>query len=141
MWNGLPAGQRANAVIFAADYSEAGAINELGRSAGLPTAAGSRNTDWWWGPGNPHATTVVAVAPGPAYASGFETHLRQYFRSVRVAATLANPDGARNIEWGGHVYVCTGLVRALGAIWPEGVGPARRHLDIARELADGTIGE
>ncbi|MEU5538979.1 glycosyltransferase family 39 protein [Streptomyces sp. NPDC020362] len=119
VWTGLPAGQRENAVIFAADYGEAGAINELGRSAGLPTAAGAQNTDWWWGPGNPHATTVVAVAPGPDYVPGYATHLRRYFRHVRMAATLSNPNGVHNIEWGGHVYVCTGPRRPWGAIWPE----------------------
>ncbi|MFE7116488.1 hypothetical protein ACFU99_13850 [Streptomyces sp. NPDC057654] len=65
---GLPPEQRANAVIFAEDYGEAGAINELGRDTGLPTAVSAHNTDWWWGPGNPDATTVVAVAPGPDHA-------------------------------------------------------------------------
>jgi hypothetical protein len=90
-------------VIFAADYSEAGAVNELGRDAGLPTAVGAQNTAWWWGPGNPHATTVVAIAPGPGYAPGYAAHLRRYFRNVRVAATLSNPGGVHNIEWGGHV--------------------------------------
>ncbi|MFB7619903.1 ArnT family glycosyltransferase [Kitasatospora sp. NPDC056181] len=119
VWTGLPVEQRANAVIFAADYSEAGAINELGRTAGLPTAVSSQNTDWWWGPGNPDATTVVAIAPGPHYAPGYEAHLHQYFRNVRVAATLTNPDGVHNIESGGHVYVCTDPVRPWGAIWPE----------------------
>ncbi|MFC5674845.1 hypothetical protein [Streptomyces incanus] len=68
VWTGLPPEQRANAVIFAADYGEAGAINELGRGTGLPTAVSAHNTDWWWGPGNPDATTVVAVAPGPDHA-------------------------------------------------------------------------
>ncbi|MBO0914854.1 ArnT family glycosyltransferase [Streptomyces laculatispora] len=119
VWTGLPSEQRANAVIFAADYSEAGAINELGRSAGLPTAAGAQNTDWWWGAGNPDATTVVAVAPGPAYAPGYTAHLRRYFRHVRVAATLSTPGGVHNIESGGHVYICTGPRRPWGATWPE----------------------
>ncbi|MDI5970980.1 glycosyltransferase family 39 protein [Streptomyces sp. SL13] len=119
VWTGLPAGQRADAVIFAADYSEAGAVDELGRGAGLPTAAGAQNTDWWWGPGNPHATTVVAIAPGPDYAPGYAAQLRRYFRHVRVAATLSNPDGVHNIEWGGHVYVCTGPRHPWGTMWPE----------------------
>lgn len=38
VWKSLPPGQRAGAVIFTADYGEAGAINELGRGTGLPTA-------------------------------------------------------------------------------------------------------
>lgn len=119
VWNGLPVGQRAHAVIFAADYGEAGAVNELGRDAGLPTAAGAQNTTWWWGPGNPDATTVVAIAPGPDHAPGYTAHLRQYFRHVRVAATLSNPQGVHNIEWGGHVYICTGPRHPWATMWPE----------------------
>ncbi|MFF7364786.1 glycosyltransferase family 39 protein [Streptomyces sp. NPDC008125] len=119
VWNGLPPGQRADAVIFTADYGEAGAINELGRGTGLPTAVSAHNTDWWWGPGNPHATTVVAVAPGPDHAPGYTAYLRRYFRDVRAAATLSNPNGVHNVEWGGHVYVCTGPRRPWGELWPE----------------------
>lgn len=120
VWTGLPSEQRANAVIVAADYGEAGAINELGRGTGLlPTAVSVHNTDWWWGPGNPHASTVVAVAPGPDHAPEYAAHLGRYFRHVRVAATLSNPQGVHNIEWGGHVYVCTGPRRPWGEIWPE----------------------
>ncbi|MGW1469212.1 glycosyltransferase family 39 protein [Streptomyces sp. NPDC002308] len=119
VWNGLPPGQRADAVIFTADYGEAGAIDELGRGTGLPAAVSAHNTDWWWGPGNPHATTVVAVAPGPDHAPGYAAQLRRYFRDVRVAATLSNPYGVHNTEWGGHVYVCTGPRRPWGELWPE----------------------
>ncbi|MFE3265016.1 hypothetical protein [Streptomyces sp. NPDC059215] len=36
VWTGLPAGQRANAVIFTAGYGEAGALDELGCGTGLP---------------------------------------------------------------------------------------------------------
>ncbi len=119
VWTGLPPAQRSNAVIFAADYSEAGAINELGRGKGLPTAAGAQNTNWWWGPVNPNATTVVAIAPGPDYAPGYEAHLRRYFGQVRAAATLSNPEGVHNIEWGGHVYICTSPRHPWSTMWPE----------------------
>jgi 4-amino-4-deoxy-L-arabinose transferase-like glycosyltransferase len=118
VWSGLPAGQRADAVVFTADYGEAGAINELGRGTGLPTAVSGQNSAWWWGPGDPRATTVVAVAPGPAYAPGYAAHLRRLFTHVRLAATLSNPYGVHNIEWGGHVYLCTGPRRPWGAMWP-----------------------
>jgi len=46
VWTSLPPGQRARAVIFTDDYGEAGAINELGRGMGLPTAVSSQNSEW-----------------------------------------------------------------------------------------------
>jgi hypothetical protein len=98
VWTSLPPSQRASAVIFTADYGEAGAINELGRGTGFPEAVSGHNTYWWWGPGNPRATTVVAVAPGPVDVTGYAAYLRQFFTSVRVAGTLSNPYGIHNQE-------------------------------------------
>jgi 4-amino-4-deoxy-L-arabinose transferase-like glycosyltransferase len=123
-WLDIPSRQRASAVIFTADYSEAAAINELGRGTGLPTAVSGQNTYWWWGPGNPHATTVLAVAPGPDNAGDYAAYLRQYFTSVRTVATLSNPYGIHNIEQGGHVYLCTGPRQPWGQLWPR-----LRHYD------------
>jgi hypothetical protein len=118
VWTSLPPGQRARAVIFTDDYGEAGAINELGRVMGLPTAVSSQNSEWWWGPGSPHATTVVAVAPGPVdNDTGYGAYLRLYFTHVRVAATLSNPYGVHNQEWGGHVYICTGPFQPWAQTW------------------------
>jgi len=120
VWKSLPPRQRASAVIFAGDYGEAGAINELGRGTGLPSAVSGDNTEWWWGPGNPHATTVVAVIPGPVDITGSAAtaYLRQFFTNVRVAARLSNPEGIHNQEWDGHVYVCTGLRHPWVQLWP-----------------------
>jgi Dolichyl-phosphate-mannose-protein mannosyltransferase len=113
--------RRASAVIFTGDYGEAGAINEPGRGTGLPTAVSADNSEWWWGPGDPHATTIVAVIPGPVdvTGSGAYRYLTQFFTSVRVAATLSNPYGLHNQEWGGHVYICTGLRQPWAQIWPQ----------------------
>jgi hypothetical protein len=119
VWLSMPPDQRPDAVIFTADYSEAGAINELGRDSGLPTAVSGQNTEWWWGPGNPDATTVVAVAPSPRVVGDYAAYLHQYFSQVRVAATLTNPYGIHNIESGGHVYICTGLRQPWGQLWPR----------------------
>jgi 4-amino-4-deoxy-L-arabinose transferase-like glycosyltransferase len=117
VWTSLPPVQRANAVIFTADYSEAAAINELGRDEGLPTAVSGQNSEWWWGPGNPDATTVLAVAPGPNAAPDYATYLGRFFTSVRDVATLSNPYGVHNIESGGHVYICTGLLQPWSQLW------------------------
>jgi hypothetical protein len=126
VWKSLPARQRASAVIFAGGYGEAGAINELGRGTGLPTAVSGDNSEWWWGPGNSRATTVVAVMPGPVdiTSSAATAYLRQFFTRVRVAATLSNPYGIHNQEWDGHVYVCTGLRHPWAQLWPR-----LRHYD------------
>jgi hypothetical protein len=118
VWASLPPGQRASAVIFTADYGEAGAINELGRGTGLPAAVSGDNSEWWWGPGNPRATTIVAVAPGPVDTTDYGGYLSLYFTSVRVAATLSNPYGLHNQEWGGHVYICTGPRLPWAQTWP-----------------------
>jgi hypothetical protein len=120
VWTSLPPSQRASAVLYADNYGEAGAINELGRGTGLPTAVSRQNSEWWWGPGNPHATTVVAVANGSdGGGSGYGAYLGQFFTHVRVAATTSNPYGIHNQQWGGHVYICTGPRQAWAQIWPH----------------------
>jgi hypothetical protein len=117
VWTSLPPAQRARAVIFTASYGEAGAITELGRADGLPTAVSGHNTEWWWGPGNPRATTVVAVVPGDA--PRYHAFLSRFFTSVRPVATLSNPAGIRNQEWDGHVYLCTGPKSPWALLWPQ----------------------
>ena len=104
-------------MIFTADYGEAGAINELGRDTGLPTAVSGQNTEWFWGPGDPTATTVLAVAPGPVDVTGYATYLREFCGNVRVMATLSNRAGIHNQEWDGHVYLCTDLKRHWSTTW------------------------
>jgi len=115
-WLSLPPAQRAHAVIFTANYGEAGAINELGRADGLPAAVSGHNTDWWWGPGNPHAATVLVVAPGDA--PRYRDYLSRFFTSVQPVATLSNLTGIHNQEQGGHIYLCTGPRSPWAQLWP-----------------------
>lgn len=117
VWHSLPADQRKHAVVFTADYGEAGAIDELGRSTGLPIAVSGQNNEWFWGPGNPDASTVVAVAPGPVDVTDYGGFLEKYFTDVRTVATIRNTAGIHNQEWEGHVYICTGLKRPWGQTW------------------------
>lgn len=117
VWRQLPATQRAGAVIFTGNYGEAGAINELGRADHLPTAVSGQNSEWFWGPGDPRATTVVAVVQ-PGYPQ-LVTSLRQDFARVQAVATLGNPEHVSNQEEGGQIYLCTGPVRPWGQLWPS----------------------
>jgi 4-amino-4-deoxy-L-arabinose transferase-like glycosyltransferase len=115
VWISLPPAQRARTVIFTSNYGEAGAINNLGAAVGLPTAVSGHNSEWWWGPGDPRATTVIAVADG---SGGGGTALTGYFTSVMPVATLSNPARIHNQEWGGHIYVCTGPTMPWAQLWP-----------------------
>ena len=117
VWSSLPAEQQANAVIFTENYSEAAAINELGRGKDLPTAVSGHNSQWWWGPGNPDATTVLAVAPGTV--ADYPGYLSRFFTSVHEVATVTNPYNVRNIESGGHVYLCTGPRQPWSQLWSQ----------------------
>jgi 4-amino-4-deoxy-L-arabinose transferase-like glycosyltransferase len=117
VWHQLPAAQRADAVIFTGNYGEAGAINELGRADHLPQAVGGQNNDWFWGPGNPRATTVVAVVQ-TGYPE-LDAMLHRDFAHVRLAATVTNPEHVPNQEEGARVYICTGPVRPWGQLWPS----------------------
>jgi hypothetical protein len=67
---------------------------------------------------------VLAVTPGPADGGGDAAYLGQFFASVRAVATLSNPYGLHNQEWGGQVYLCTGPRLPWGQIWPQ-----LRHYD------------
>jgi Dolichyl-phosphate-mannose-protein mannosyltransferase len=120
VWDQLPASERGQAVIVTGNYGEAGAINELGSRYHLPQAVSGQNNEWWWGPGNPRARTVVAVVPavGPGSAQ-LVTALRHDFAHIRVAATITNPAHLINAETGGRIYICTGPARSWASQWPS----------------------
>jgi hypothetical protein len=105
VWFSRPSAQRANAVILTFDYSQAGAINELGAPLGLPIAVSAHNTEWFWGPGNPNASTLVVWYPGNVDMTSDEAmaDLSHYFLHVRAAATTSNSAGLHNQDWGGHI--------------------------------------
>ncbi|MGI9005492.1 MAG: ArnT family glycosyltransferase [Streptosporangiaceae bacterium] len=116
-WNQLPAAERSRAVIFTGNYGEAGAITELGRAARLPVAVSGQNNEWYWGPGNPRATTIVAIVQ-PGFPQ-LITRLRRDYARVQTIATISNPEHIANQEQGAHVYLCTGPVRPWGQLWPS----------------------
>ena len=120
-WRSLPADQRASTVIYTQNDGEAGAVNQLSAGTGLPTAVSAQNTDWFWGPGNPNATTVLAVVPGPVGGSesGFKAALQADFGDVREVGTISNPYGIHNKEYGGKIYVCTRPREPWGKLWPS----------------------
>jgi hypothetical protein len=103
VWTALPPQQQARAVIFTADFSEAGAINEIGRGE-LPTAVSSQNNEWFWGPGVGQEL-VLLVQPPPAVrrllehlahvVGGFAQELLVFPVLCDPTDELVEPDDAR----------------------------------------------
>ena len=119
-------GRSEHSVGFFAAALVVGALLSGGRAMvlnrwflALPTAVSGHNTEWWWGPGDPRATTMVAVG-----GADYDGYLAQFFSSVQPVATLSNPAGIHNQEWGGRAYLCTGPISPWAQLWPQ-----LRHYD------------
>ena len=64
VYHALPAEDRERAGVLAVSYSEAGAVDLLGASRGLPKAISSHNSYWIWGPGEVDGSVMVIVGGG-----------------------------------------------------------------------------
>ena len=110
VYRGLPADERARATIMAGNYGEAGAIDLLGPSYGLPPAISPQNTYYFWGRGVTPGLAVIATDFGRA-------QLAPFFASIRQAATVPGQDGIANEEVGRPVFVCRGLKMPWATAW------------------------
>ncbi|HXP85206.1 MAG TPA: glycosyltransferase family 39 protein [Bryobacteraceae bacterium] len=106
----LPAEERAQAVILAGNYGEAGAVDLLGPRFGLPRAISGINSYWLRGFGDPPPDTLVVIGLNRAA-------LDRDFESCEVAGHIANRYGVRNEETLYHpdIFVC----RRARLPWPE----------------------
>jgi 4-amino-4-deoxy-L-arabinose transferase-like glycosyltransferase len=110
VYDSLTADQRANAMIIAQNYGEAGAIDYYGGSLGLPRAVSPHLTYWYWAPPRMNPTTVVMVGFTQDFAS-------RYFADCRQAATITNNIGIHNEEFGQPILVCTNPRQPLWSVW------------------------
>jgi 4-amino-4-deoxy-L-arabinose transferase-like glycosyltransferase len=107
----LPAAERARAVIFTNDYSEASPLILMGR--GLPPVYSGHNAFWAWGPPPPDRTVVVHVGDWRP------TDYGAFFVGCRVVAHVDNGLGVPNSMQGESIWVCTGLRAPWAAMWPK----------------------
>ncbi|MGI5155624.1 glycosyltransferase family 39 protein [Microbispora sp. CA-102843] len=107
--NGLPAGERAGAVLLAGNYGEAGALRRWVGEFGLPAVFSGHNELWWWGPPPEGTRVVVAVGYPPAY-------LATAFARCAPAGRLSGMPGE---EQGVPITVCHDPVRPWRELWPS----------------------
>ncbi len=111
VYQSLPATERGQAAILAANYGEAGAIDYFGPPYGLPRAISNHNSYYLWGPGQGAYPVVIAI--------GFpREQLEPLFARVDPGATItdgyAMPD-ENNIS----VFICREPKISLQQAWPS----------------------
>ncbi len=105
----LPAAERARVHVLTRNYGEAGAINFLGRSRGLPPAISGHNSYFLWGPGDFSGDVLIVLG-------GSREPLAEWFEQVERVDTV-------ECSWcipyqdGVPVYVVRGLVGSRKAWW------------------------
>ncbi len=112
-WQSIPPATRAHTVIFTGNYGEAGAIDLLGRSRGLPRAYSGHNGFSEWGQPGDSDTFALIVGVDPA----------RYFSDCRRLATVDDGVGLDNQEQGQALLLCRPT-----APWPT-LWPQLRHYD------------
>jgi len=111
VYHSLPAGEQAQACIFAENYGEAGAIDFYGPQYHLPQAISGHNTYYLWGPGN--CTGAVVISIGNPLSM-----LQPAFASVTQAATITCVY-CMPAENDLPVYVCLHLKASIQSMWPS----------------------
>ncbi len=110
-WKALPAAERRRTAIFTANYGEAGAIDVLGGSQGLPRAYSGHNgfSEWGRPPAGDDQALVIGF-DGPSDAA-------PAFTGCRRVATVDNGVGLDNDEQGLPLLLCRPAA-SWSALWP-----------------------
>ena len=109
----LPPDERANAVVLAGSYSQAGVIDFWRDADDLPRAYSGHNSYWWWG--HPKGTNHMVVS------IGFSARvLDRYFDDCVRKKTLGRDGVPIDAEQAGaEIFVCRGQKQPWSEIWPQ----------------------
>jgi 4-amino-4-deoxy-L-arabinose transferase-like glycosyltransferase len=107
----LPAAERDRTAIITASYGEAGAIDILGRAAGLPEAVSGHNNYHLWGPPGEHGP-IIAIGP-------LADVIARICPTVDLVDRLSNPWDVDNEEFGTPILLCPSPRGQLADIWAQ----------------------
>ena len=111
VYHALPDDRRKDAVVVAANYGEAGALDFYGSRYGLPGVVSPAGSYWFFGPGDRPGRLVITIGV-PA------DDLRRFFDSVETAATVSHPwtvEEERSVT----INVGTRPRTTLQQLWPS----------------------
>lgn len=112
-YDALPPGERPRAVILAANYGEAGAIERFGDRHRLPAVYSGHNELWYRARPPETATVVIAVGYDNARRIGAA------FRSCAFVAGLDNGVDIPNEEQEHVIRVCRDPRQPWSRLWPR----------------------
>lgn len=106
----LTPAQRADAIILAGNYGEAGAVDFYGPHLGLPRAVCTSGTYWYFGPGAKPGHVAITIGCD-------EPSLKRNWTRVTAAGHLSN---AWTVEEEQQLtfYVCEGEMKSIQSLWP-----------------------
>ena len=110
-YDGLPAADRARAVVVTSNYGEAGALVRL-RADRLPKIYSGHNELWYYGPPADSATVLVGVGFDPDRTG-------DAFGSCTIAGRLDNGVDVDNEEQGKPIVVCHDPREPWHDLWPR----------------------
>lgn len=113
-YHALPDAERARAVIIAANYGEAGAVDFLGPSRGLPRAVAPTGSYWFFGPGELPGDIAVTIGIEPEDIAGF-------YAEFQVVRRVENRWGVPE-QQDNPIGVARRPYRTLQEVWPELAG-------------------
>ncbi len=114
VYHALPDDQRQQAVIVAANYGEAGALDFFGPRYGLPQVVSPAGSYWFFGPGDRPGDVVISIGVPPEA-------MREYFDSVETAATVTHPWTVEE-EQDVPINIGTRPRTTLQRLWPSLAG-------------------
>ncbi|MGH3095174.1 MAG: ArnT family glycosyltransferase [Streptosporangiales bacterium] len=114
VWQEVPPTKRETAVIFTANYGEAGAIARYGPVLGLPQPYSGHMSFAAWGPPPDGRTGPVVLV-----AEAGDRAITAAFTGCRVAAHNDNGVGIDNEEQGAVVRLCAAPRKPWSRLWPS----------------------
>jgi Dolichyl-phosphate-mannose-protein mannosyltransferase len=111
-WRALPSATRSHTAIFTENYGEAGAVQVLGRAAGLPRPYSGHNgfSEWAKPPARDDHALVLGFDDG--------AELAPQFTGCRRLARIDDGIGLDNDEQGYPVMLCS-VAGRWPALWPQ----------------------
>jgi len=115
VYAGLPRQDQEQCMIYVRNYGEAAAIDFFGKRFGLPGAACTHNSYWFWKP-RPWNGEVCIIFGASNDTSECYGDLRQFFEDVRLAA-MTDCAYAMPYESRRPIFICRRAKITLDQIW------------------------